>query len=175
MPEYHKKYREIIAHAKEKSGCAQNKGKIRVLLTGVPIPHGAEAVLDAIEDNGAIVVCQENCSGLKPVMEDVEEGGDVIKAIAKKYYHLPCSVMTPNSGRIKLLERLVHDYRPDCIVDLVWRTCITYDVESTYVKELSGRLGLPFLKIEADYSPSDRARIALRLKALFETAAGRKG
>ncbi len=174
MPEYHAKCREIIALAKETPCRLKNNDKTRVLLTGVPVPHGAEAVLDIIEDNGAVVVCQENCSGLKPVMEDVVEGGDVIKAIAKKYYHLPCSVMTPNDDRFRLLERLVHDYRPDCIVDLVWRTCITYDVESAQVKELSGRLGLPFLKIEADYSPSDQARLSVRLKALFETATGRK-
>ena len=30
-------------------------------------------------------------------------------------------------------------------------------------------LGLPYLRIETDYSPSDSARIALRVEALFET------
>jgi benzoyl-CoA reductase/2-hydroxyglutaryl-CoA dehydratase subunit BcrC/BadD/HgdB len=35
-------------------------------------------------------------------------------------------------------------------------------------------LELPYLRIETDYSPSDSARIVVRIEALFETArAGR--
>jgi len=30
-------------------------------------------------------------------------------------------------------------------------------------------LGIPYLRIETDYSPSDSARIATRVEALFET------
>jgi benzoyl-CoA reductase/2-hydroxyglutaryl-CoA dehydratase subunit BcrC/BadD/HgdB len=38
------------------------------------------------------------------------------------------------------------------------------------IKELSEKeLGIPYLRIETDYSPSDSARIALRVEALFET------
>ena len=39
--------------------------RIRVLLTGVPLPHGAERVMGIIENNGGLVVCQENCTGLQ--------------------------------------------------------------------------------------------------------------
>jgi len=145
--------------------------RVRVLLTGVPNPHGAERVLDIIEDSGGLVVCQESCTGLKPLMEDVDPGADdPIRALAEKYMHLPCSVMTRNELRMDFLRRLSAEFRPDCIVDLVWQTCITYDVESHFVKELAeGELGLPYLRIETDYSPSDSARIGLRVQALFET------
>jgi benzoyl-CoA reductase/2-hydroxyglutaryl-CoA dehydratase subunit BcrC/BadD/HgdB len=35
-------------------------------------------------------------------------------------------------------------------------------------------LGLPYLRVETDYSPSDSARIAVRVEALLETVrAGR--
>jgi benzoyl-CoA reductase/2-hydroxyglutaryl-CoA dehydratase subunit BcrC/BadD/HgdB len=30
-------------------------------------------------------------------------------------------------------------------------------------------LGIPYLRIETDYSPSDSARIGMRVEALFET------
>jgi benzoyl-CoA reductase/2-hydroxyglutaryl-CoA dehydratase subunit BcrC/BadD/HgdB len=74
--------------------------KIRVLLTGVPIVHGAERVLDLIEKAGAVVVAMENCTGLKPILDDVDlDEPDILRAIARKYYHLPCSVMTPRSRR----------------------------------------------------------------------------
>ncbi|MHC4561971.1 MAG: 2-hydroxyacyl-CoA dehydratase, partial [Planctomycetota bacterium] len=91
-------------------------------------------------------------------------------AIAEKYYHLPCSVMTPNDQRRRLLKQLADDYRPDCVIELIWQACLTYDVEADHTKRfVEEELGLPYLRIETDYSPSDSARIAVRVEALFET------
>jgi len=147
----------------------------RVLLTGVPVPHGAERVVDIIEETGGLVVCQENCTGIKPLLEDVDpDAEDLMVAIAEKYYHLPCSVMTRNERRLDVLRQLVREYRPQCVVELVWQACITYDVESFYVRKLcKEELDLPYLRIETDYSPLDSARIAMRVQALFETAGSR--
>jgi benzoyl-CoA reductase/2-hydroxyglutaryl-CoA dehydratase subunit BcrC/BadD/HgdB len=148
-----------------------NASKVRALLTGVPVPHGAERVVDLIEDNGGLIVCMENCTGLKPILTDVDESvDDPLQAIAEKYYQLPCSVMTTNDRRLDLLRDLVKAYRPQCIIDLIWQACLTYDVESRRIKTLAEKeLGIPYLRISTDYSPSDSARIALRIEALFET------
>ena len=71
---------------------------------------------------------------------------------------------------------MIKDYRPQCIVELIWQACLTYDVESFYVKRLAEEeLGVPYLRIETDYSPSDTARIAVRLEALFETVHNASG
>ena len=137
---------------------SSNGAKVRVLLTGVPVPHGAERVVDLIEDKQGLIVCMENCTGLKPILTDVDEDtDDPLKAIAEKYYQLPCSVMTQNDQRLDLLRDLV-------------KTCLTYDVECYRVQKLAEEdLGIPYLRISTDYSPSDSARIALRIEALFET------
>lgn len=150
---------------------------VRVLVTGVPHPHGAEKVMDLIESNGGLVVCQENCTGVKPVLENVDErASDPLRAIAAKYFHLPCSVMTPNARRMKSIEKLAGEYRADCVVDVIWQSCLTYAVESVQVRQLAeNELRLPYLKLETDYSPSDTARISVRLQALFETIRSRKG
>ena len=147
------------------------KSEVRVLLTGVPLVHGAERVLELIEDAGAVVVAMENCTGLKPILDDVDlDEPDVLRAIARKYYHLPCSVMTPNRRRFETLRSLAARFRPHCIIELVWQACLTYDVESLQVQKLAGQeLRLPYLKITTDYSPSDSARISARVEALFET------
>jgi predicted CoA-substrate-specific enzyme activase len=139
-----------------------------VLLTGVPAPHGAEKVLDIIEAAGATVVVQETCTGLKPLLEDVAERGDPIEAIARKYYHLPCSCMTPNTRRFETIDRLIEEFRPDGVVDLVWHACLTYDVESAALRRhLDAKHGLPFLKIVTDYSPSDSQQLRLRVEAFI--------
>jgi len=115
-------------------------------------------------------VCMDNCTGLKPIWDDVDESDkDPIRALAKKYFQIPCSVMTPNDRRLDRIRQMVEAFRPQCIIDLIWQACLTYDVESHRIKDLATELGLPFLRIETDYSPSDSARIALRVEALFET------
>jgi len=151
------------------------ESRIRVLLTGVPLPHGAERVMDIIENSGGLVVCQENCTGLKPVIEDVsEKNGSPLDAIAEKYFHLPCSVMTRNERRLDSLRDLATEFKPQCVIDLTWHACLTYDVESTLVRRfVEEELNLPFLRIETDYSPSDSARIAMRVQALYETVKSR--
>ena len=100
-------------------------------MTGVPMVHGAERVLDIVEQSGGLVVAMENCTGLKPLLDDVDENAaDPLRALAEKYFHLPCSVMTPNDRRLDVLGQLAADYRPECVVELIWQACLTYDVES---------------------------------------------
>jgi benzoyl-CoA reductase/2-hydroxyglutaryl-CoA dehydratase subunit BcrC/BadD/HgdB len=156
-----------------KSGYPQSpsNGRVRVMMTGVPTVHGAEKVVDIVESSGGLVVCMDNCTGIKPILEDVDEtAGDLIQALAEMYFHLPCSVMTRNDRRFEVLRQLAVQYRPQCIVELIWQACLTYDVESYFVKRLAEQeLAIPYLKIETDYSPSDSERIRLRVEALFET------
>ena len=166
-------YAAAIEKLSAAEGCASLASRTRVLLTGVPVPHGAERVLDIIEDAGGLVVCLETCTGVRPILEDVDErAADPIAAIAEKYYHLPCSVLTRNTARLDSLRQIAREYRAECIIDLIWQACLTYDVENYYVRRLAGQMNLPYLRIETDYSPSDSARIAVRVEALFETVRG---
>jgi benzoyl-CoA reductase/2-hydroxyglutaryl-CoA dehydratase subunit BcrC/BadD/HgdB len=153
-----------------RDGGGRGAKKVRVLMTGVPMVHGAERVLDIIEDRGGLVVCMENCTGLKPIAEDVDAcRGDPLEAIAEKYFHLPCSVQTVNRRRLETLTDWARHFRAQCVIELVWHACLTYDVESALVQEFCRSQHLPYLKIDTDYSPADSARIATRVEALIET------
>lgn len=171
IPEDLEQYESALSTLPGRTISPPANSRTRVLLTGVPTPHGAERVIDIIENNGGLVVCQENCTGLKPILEDIDaDANDPMEAIADKYFHLPCSVMTSNEARMESLRQLTSEYRPQCVIELIWQACITYDVESHYVKRLAeNELGIPYLRIETDYSPSDSTRIAMRVQALFET------
>jgi benzoyl-CoA reductase/2-hydroxyglutaryl-CoA dehydratase subunit BcrC/BadD/HgdB len=170
-------YEKALELLQGKSGDVKLNSRVRVLMTGVPVVHGAERVLDIIEDHGGLVVCMENCTGLKPILEDVDETAeDPLLALAEKYYKLHCSVMTRNDRRMEWLRKLAAEYRPQCVIELIWQACLTYDVESHRIKRLAEQeLGIPYLRIETDYSPSDSARIAVRVEALFETIQGGAG
>jgi benzoyl-CoA reductase/2-hydroxyglutaryl-CoA dehydratase subunit BcrC/BadD/HgdB len=164
-----------ILKARSATPGSVNDRRVRVLLTGVPLVHGAERVLELIENCGAVVVAMENCTGLKPILDDVDElDPDPIAALARKYFHLPCSVMTPNTARLRVLGELAATYRPHCVIELVWQACLTYDIEAHYVRKLAeDELHLPYLKITTDYSPSDSARITARIEALLEMTRAR--
>jgi len=167
-------YEEALRFFGDGNGRPDLGSRVRVLMTGVPIVHGAERVLEIVEDHGGLVVCMENCTGLKPILDDVDaDASDPIRALAEKYFAIPCSVKTRNEARVDSLQKLAAEYRPDCVIDLVWQACLTYDLESWRIKRLAEReLGVPYLRIETDYSPSDSARIAVRVEALFETVGG---
>ena len=169
-------YKRATEVLKSKKVSCDNSKKVRVMLTGVPVVHGAERVIDIIEGHGGLIVCMDNCTGLKPILDDVdEENENVMEALSEKYFKLPCSVMTPNERRFEVIEKLAAEYSVDCIIELIWQACLTYDVESYFVKRFAeDKLGLPYLKIETDYSPSDSARIATRVEALFEMIGSKK-
>lgn len=170
-------YESALRQLKDSDRHPDAAGNVRVLLTGVPIVHGAERVLELVEGHGGLVVCMENCTGLKPILEDVDESAsDPLRALAEKYFNLPCSLKTPNRGRLESLERLAEQYRPDCIIELIWQACLTYDVEAVRVKRFAEEeLNVPYLRISTDYSPSDSARITVRVEAFFETIRSRVG
>ena len=171
IPEDLAAYEAALRMLPGRKPAADIASRVRVLMTGVPMAHGAERVLEIIEKSGGLVVAMENCTGLKPILEDVDEkAADPLRAIAEKYFHLPCSVMTPNERRMESLRNLARQFRADCVIELVWQACLTYDVESHRIRRLAEEeLRMPYLRIETDYSPSDSARIAVRVEALFET------
>ena len=140
----------------------------RILLTGTPVGLGSDKVIKIIEECGANVVCMENCSGYKKLFT-INENGNPFWAIAEQYLKVPCSCMSPNTGRLELLDHLIKEFQVDGVVDLTWQACHTYNIESYVVKELiEEEHGLPFLQIETDYSESDTERLRIRIEAFLE-------
>ena len=143
-------------------------GAPRILLTGVPVGIGSDKVVRIIEQCGGSVVCFESCGGYKKV-DPVEVTDDPLRAIAEKYLRIPCSCMSPNSGRMDLVERLVQEFSVDAVIDLTWQGCHTYNIESFSLKKrLQGGVKIPFVQIETDYSESDSEQLKVRIEAFLE-------
>ena len=127
--------------------------KPRILVTGSPSGGAALKVIRAIEDNGGVVVCFENCTGMKPLAMVDEDNPDVYDALARKYLNIGCSCMSPNKNRLDLLDELIDDFQVDGVVDLVLQACHTYNVETALVKKLvKDKKGIPYTVVETDYS-----------------------
>jgi len=146
-----------------------NKDAKRILVTGCPSGGVLEKVIKTIEECGGVVVCLENCTGIKEKYKLVREDIDPIDALTEKYISVPCSVMSPNTGRIEFLDELIDDYNVDGVVDITLQACHTYAVESFTVKEFVNKeKNLPYLNIETNYSPSDLGQIKTRIEAFIE-------
>ena len=143
--------------------------KPRILVTGSPSGGAALKVIRAIEENGGVVVCFENCTGMKPLAEVDEENPDVYDALSRKYLSIGCSCMSPNKARMELLEKLIKDFKVDAVVDLVLQACHTYNVETAMVRKLvKDKMGIPYTVVETDYSQADIEQIQTRMAAFIE-------
>jgi benzoyl-CoA reductase/2-hydroxyglutaryl-CoA dehydratase subunit BcrC/BadD/HgdB len=78
--------------------------------------------------------------------------------------------MTPNERRLADLDRTIARFRPHAVVDVVLHACHGYNVESYKVMKHVKEKGIPFLKIETDYSTNDTSQLMNRVEALLETA-----
>lgn len=144
-------------------------GRKRILITGCPIGGVLEKTVKVAEENGGVVVCFENCSGIKPSRYLVDtEAEDIMTALARRYLEIGCAVMTPNPQRMELLPQLAEEFKADGILDIELQTCHPYTVERFEIKRLASRLGIPFLALDTDYSQSDLGQLTTRIAAFIE-------
>ena len=159
---------DVCAQLIEHKQSPYTKTTPRILLTGVPIGLGSDKVVKILEQCGANVVALENCSGYKQTFQ-VDDTIDPITALAEQYLAIPCSVMSPNPGRMQMLREMISAFSIDGVVDLTWQACHTYNIESFHVSKLvQDDFGLPFLHIETDYSESDTEQLRVRIQAFIE-------
>ncbi len=144
--------------------------KPRILITGCPMGGATMKVVEAVEENGAVVVGFENCSGAKSVEENVDESNpDVYDALARKYVNIGCSCMTPNDNRIKLLNSMIDEYNVDGVVDMELQACHTYAVETLRIKRfVNDEKKIPYMNLETDYSQADVGQLKTRIAAFIE-------
>lgn len=144
--------------------------KPRILITGCPMGGTTMKVVKAIEENGATVVCYENCSGAKAIEENVDESiPDVYEALARKYMNIGCSCMSPNDNRIKLLDRMIDEYSVDGVIDVELQACHTYAVETLRIKRfVNEEKHIPYMSLETDYSQADVGQLTTRIAAFIE-------
>ena len=151
------------------AGSSPFAGAKRILITGCPIGGVLQKTVKTIEEKGGVVVCFENCSGIKAAFQIVDpEAEDIVEAIAARYLDIGCSVMSPNTRRKELLTRLVEEYQVDGIIEVDLQACTPYTVESFQVQRLAKGLGVPYLNLETDYAESDLGQLATRIEAFME-------
>ena len=141
----------------------------RILITGCPTGGVIQKVGMVVENNGGVIVCIDDCSGerTRSLMID-ENADDILRAISDRYLGIHCSVMTPNDGRLENTKKMIEKYKVDGVIEVVLQACHTFNVESAKMRDMVEELGVPYLKLETDYSTTDSGQIETRIAAFIE-------
>ena len=159
--------RQIAYEAGERPVGADAK---RILITGCPVGGVINKIGRTIENNGGTVVCMDDCSGERTCRMMVDaEADDILGAIADRYLDINCSVMTPNDGRMDNTLAMCEKYHVDGVIESVLTACHTFNVESAKMQSAVEGAGIPYMKIETDYSAGDQGQIDTRIAAFIET------
>ncbi len=144
----------------------------RILVTGTPMALPNWKLHHLIETSGAIVVCEETCTGTRYFENLVDENSrtldEQIAAIAERYMKTNCACFTPNHARIEDILRYVKDYKSDGVIDYTLQFCGLYSTESFLVRNALQKEGIPYLHLETDYSTQDSGQLRTRIEAFME-------
>ncbi len=164
--------RNVVEEAKkdyESGNYRVPKSAKRILLTGCPSGGVIEKVGLVIEENGGVIVCLDDCGGERTNKMMIDENAeDILRAISDRYLAINCSIMTPNTGRLVNTMAMCEKLKVDGVIVVVLLACHTCNVEAAKGREMVEELGVPYLKLETDYSPTDSGQIETRIAAFIE-------
>ncbi len=63
---------------------------------------------------------------------------------------------------------MIEKYKVDGVVEVVLQACHTFNVESTVMRRAVEEMGVPYMKLETDYSPTDSGQLETRIGAFLE-------
>ena len=150
----------------------------RILLTGSTLAMGDYKVLEIAENAGANIVIEEFAEGLRHFWENVHVNGDLMQALADRYFRrrVPPAWFRPSRERLDYLIKLARDFNIDGIIwyQLMYRS--SYDIQALYFEKLLKKeLDIPMLKVESDYDVSERGPLRTRVETFVEIIKARGG
>ena len=144
----------------------------RILITGSPMAIPNWKLHHILETAGAVVVCEETCTGTRYFDNLVPECDGTVEEqlenIAARYLKINCACFTPNDERLSDIVRLAKEYNVDGVVHYNLQFCHLYANEAVKVEETLAEAGIPLLRIESDYSNEDEGQIRTRVEAFLE-------
>ena len=147
--------------------------KARVMVGGSALDN--PQLIEIIEGLGGMVVTDSLCFGSRHFLNPVEEDGDPLEAIAKRYYfHNPCPrMMGEFKNRLRFTEEMAKGANVDGIILQKIVFCDNHAVESTMLAEELEPLNIPVMVLEREHMISDVGRLKTRIEAFMERIARR--
>jgi benzoyl-CoA reductase/2-hydroxyglutaryl-CoA dehydratase subunit BcrC/BadD/HgdB len=147
----------------------------RILISGSPMAIPNWKLHHIIESLGAVVVCEESCTGTRFFSDLVQPSADNLsaqfKAIADRYMNIHCACFTPNDERLDDVVRLAKEYQADGVIHYNLQFCHTYANEAVRMEKRLRDENIPLLRVETDYG-DDTGQLKTRVEAFLEVIKG---
>ena len=161
---------ELDERAKQGTGVAP-KGTPRILVSGSPMAIPNWKLHWIIESSGGIVVGEEACVGernFRDLLGDFSTVEQAMERMADRSLGINCACFTPNDDRLTDIDTMSRKLHSQGVVHYALQFCTPYLVEAFRAKNSVEAAGLPFLRVETDYSLEDAGQIKTRVEAFIE-------
>jgi len=149
-------------------------GKPRLVLSGNLCDDPDQAILDLIEEVGAVVADDDLYVGTRYFATQADETLDPIEALAKRYIHdVPCPTKhNPQNDWADYLLGLVKQAKANGVIVLMLKYCEPHAFDYPYLKSRLSESGVPSLLLETEHGKAPLGPIRTRLQAFLETIEG---
>ncbi len=150
------------------------KPDIRVLITGGCIEE--IEIIRIIEGCDAVVVADNLCLGARYFNKEVDESGDPVESLAKRYL---CKLSCPRminafDARMKYIYDTIREYKIDAVIAQKLKFCDLWGVENLMLKKEAQRTGFPLLALERELYSEGIGQLKTRIQAFIEEVRNRK-
>jgi benzoyl-CoA reductase/2-hydroxyglutaryl-CoA dehydratase subunit BcrC/BadD/HgdB len=134
-----------------------------------------DAFIKLIESRGCIVVTDSLCFGGRHFTGLIDEDGDPMEALARRYfYHNPCPRMAGEyENRLDYIKRLYREAKADGIILQKLGFCDNHGVENSILAKDLEAEGIPVLTVDRQHILGDIGRYTTRFDAFLERLEGR--
>jgi benzoyl-CoA reductase/2-hydroxyglutaryl-CoA dehydratase subunit BcrC/BadD/HgdB len=147
------------------------KGAPRVLISGSPMAIPNWKLHFVVESSGGVVVGEESCVGernFKTLLPDFSSVEEAVEKMADRSMSVNCACFTPNDERMTDIKTMSGALQARGVIHYALQFCTPYMYEAYKAKDAVEAMGLPFLKIETDYSMEDMGQLKTRVEAFLE-------
>jgi len=164
--------RKALDEIKARPGITNHKARIMVAGSFMDDTF----LLELIEEAGGLVVADNLCYGFRHFDTPVEDTGDPLESIARRYYwHNPCPRMQGEfDRRLDETRTIAKKANVDGIIFQRISFCDNHGAESPMESKFLEEEGIPTIILEREYMPSDRGRLKTRIQAFLERLERRK-
>lgn len=148
------------------------EGRPRMLITGIILDNSA--LVQQVEDAGAIVVADDLCVGSRYFWDIVELNGinDPLKAIIRCYIEkIPCPCIYPREKRFQHIVDMVRDFNISGVITFLIKFCDSMAYDNPGLKDKLDELSIPLLELDTEYSNIGIGQLKTRIQAFLEVMA----
>jgi bzd-type benzoyl-CoA reductase N subunit len=146
----------------------KNGDDVRIVLYGNACDH--PSIMDLFEENGAVVVDDDLCTGSRYFLCIESPHNDPIREIAKRYIRrVPCpSKHNSQFDRRDYLVDMARQGNADGVVMLLLKFCDPHDFDYPDLAKHLTESDIPHLRVETEMQPASIEQVRTRLQAFVE-------